>query len=285
MASISVGNSIGTVYNDAVVGIGQDIASGLLGSQVFFDPMGRAISEILSTLGAAISFSLGILRDALPILEAGIFIESTGSTIAQTISESAALAWASSGINEPIDETVTVAAPACATCASVSGVVTTVIRQGGRVAKYPIKLVHQSGRRKIYAAGHAMLGKFNRSNGILSSVFQKNHLSQDAAFRNLGPRGGIPYGQGLSVNVKGSVSDVGSQHYKFHQNLDAWWAKFRGGTPPTVGQYNRQLTKSLEHAGFRPEEARKLARLAEQQQQAYGILANTRFNGVPGPTV
>jgi hypothetical protein len=95
---------------------------------------------------------------------------------------------------------------------------------------------------------------------------------------------GIPYGQGLTVNLKGSVT-AGLQHSKFHQHMDSWWAKCKSsGRVPTVGEYNRQLRKTLEHVGFSPEEAAEMKRLAEQQQMAYGIRPEKLFKAIPDPT-
>ncbi len=283
VASISVGNSLSTVYNDAVVGAGQDIISGLLGQQVHLDPMGLALSALLQGLGQAVGFFGTLLRDALPIIEAGIFIESGFGSRGGTVSEETALNWVSSGINGPLEIEAGPAITAGSTASSASSMAFSVtgaaktLFKGVSRAKYPVQLVAKSGKNKIYVAGHSMLGKFNKATGIGSSLFQRNHLSQDRAFRNLGPQGGIPYGQGLTVNMRGSIAD-GLQHFNFHNKLDDWWDSVRHSTPlPTVGQYNTALRKSLVHSGFTPQEARQMVKLAQNQQQAYGITSATRF--------
>ncbi len=66
------------------------------------------------------------------------------------------------------------------------------LRNGVKLAKYPVNLIAQTGKRKVYVGSHAQLGKFNRQFGIDSGIWQRHHLSQDAAFGPLG----IPYGQG-----------------------------------------------------------------------------------------
>jgi hypothetical protein len=95
---------------------------------------------------------------------------------------------------------------------------------------------------------------------------QANHLNQNAAFKAV-----IPPGEGLSVGMEGDVLKLpGSQHWKFHVSLEAFWQPFRdAGTIPTNAQYGQALKTALTDAGFTAENASTIANLARDQRLLY----------------
>jgi RHS repeat-associated protein len=288
--SMGVLNGLRAIYNGTVTSIGEDILSTLLGTQVYLDPMGLVVGLLLEELGETIELSITALRGALPILEAGLFLEWDGVGSVFTIEEGDAIDWASSGMFAPDPDEAASTQPfvAAAAFSAASGTSAAVKALTRSLAKYPLKLIAQTGKRKLYAASHYMLGKYNRVKGIASHLWQRNHLSQDALFRAGNIQGkpgvGIPYGQGLTVNMRGAIADrLG--HYEFHKHIDDWMEKFRGtGKFPTVAQYNEQMEKALVKGGFTPKEAKLLRRAAEMQQKAYGISPTDFFATLPPRT-
>lgn len=290
LASVTIGGGVDSEYSREVASAGGQIASGLVGQQVHLDPMSLAISALLGAIGLVTDFIGSWFwqsDDGLNVLEQGIFVESDHGSLGHRVSEATALNWATTGINEPIEYESPASGSAAGALADRFAVGRAARRLfvGVSKAKYPVQLVLKSGKEKAYVASHAMLGKFNKATGISSSTFQKNHLNQNAAFRNLGPKGGIPYGQGLAVNLRGGAKE-GLEHTRFHEVLDKFWAKYRGkAKKPTVGQYNVQLEKALKAAGYTRKEAETIADLAIKQQKAYGIKSSTKFTHIPHPTV
>jgi hypothetical protein len=282
---MSIGSQIGSVYNGVVVGVGEHIASALRGTQVHFDPMGLALTSALEALGIAYQYVTGLLSDALDILESGLFLESDETGRAFDISEDDAFQWASSGMHA--GEPSSSAAPSGSGTAydagkSVANAIAALTRAGGSRAKYPLMLIARSGKRKIYTASYKMLEKYNNLKGIPGSVYQRNHLSQASLFEHVNivgnPNAGIPNGQGLAVNLKGSVADR-LEHYKFHKYLDDYMEQL--GRPPSVHEYNDAMEVALTGAGFTGKEARLLRKAAEKQQTAYGIIDTDKFVAIP----
>ena len=279
-------SSIGVVYNNIVLSVGDQMATDLFGLEVGLDPSTMLLSKMLAILGVAVQWVGSQLSRGLPVIEAGMFLESDTGGVSPTIAEDDAVKYASSAAflqeeqQSSSNTTGAIAAARFGGLPSTSGAVSNFFKTGARLARYPVNLIAMTGKRKVYVGSHSQLGKFNKNFGIDSSIWQKHHLSQAAAFGPLG----IPYGQGLSVNLRGGVT-AGLQHADFHKLMDGWWAKFRnGGSIPTVADYNRQLEKVLRKVGFSGDEASEMVKLAERQQAGYNIFPTTVFKAIPAPT-
>ena len=96
---------------------------------------------------------------------------------------------------------------------------------------------------------------------------QAHHLSQNAAFKSI-----IPKGEGLCVKLPGNIlNNKNSPHYKAHKSMETFWDKYRKngtnyGKIPTVGEYNKALYDSLISAGITKSEAIDAVKVAYKQQ-------------------
>jgi len=94
---------------------------------------------------------------------------------------------------------------------------------------------------------------------------QANHLNQAKAFTN------IPYDEGVAAAMGGGTNLKGTQHWRFHDVLEAFWRPFRAsGTKPTNTQYAKAMEEGLEAAGYAPEEVKALSKLAEESRVSFG---------------
>ena len=94
---------------------------------------------------------------------------------------------------------------------------------------------------------------------------QANHLNQAKAFTN------IPYDEGVAAAMGGGTNLKRTQHWRFHDVLEAFWRPFRAsGTKPTNAQYAKAMEEGLEAAGYAPEEVKALSKLAEESRVSFG---------------
>jgi RHS repeat-associated protein len=282
-------SSIGIVYNSVVMSVGDQMATDLFGLEVGLDPSTMMLSKMLEVLGVAVQWVGSQLSRGLPVIEAGMFLESSSDGASPTITEDDAVNYARSPLflaesassNSPSGNTG--GAAAAARLGGLPGTVGAVgqfLRTAGKLAKYPVNLIARTGRRKVYVGSYDQLEKFNRTFGINGQIWQRHHLNQNAVFEKLG----IPKLQGLSVNLKGAVTD-GFGHAKFHKSMELFWDRFRdSGLRPTVDQYNGQLKKSLVDAGFSGDEAAEMTSLAIKQQKAYNIFGQATLLFLPSRT-
>jgi RHS repeat-associated protein len=112
---------------------------------------------------------------------------------------------------------------------------------------------------------------------------QANHLNQAKAF----PK--IAYEEGVSVAMGGGTNVKGSQHWKFHDVLEAFWNAARrvGKKTVTNAEYGSAMREGLEASGFQPEEVKALVKVAEESRITFGYHDNGGFqptvpNAIPG---
>jgi len=82
---------------------------------------------------------------------------------------------------------------------------------------------------------------------------QAHHLNQNAAYRNI-----IPRGEGISIKLHGNIfspAGVGTPHFRAHRVMERFWNQYRpggalAGTMPTNWQYSRALRDSMKAAGL-----------------------------------
>lgn len=112
---------------------------------------------------------------------------------------------------------------------------------------------------------------------------QAQHLSQDAAFRDV-----IPKQEGLSIELKGNAfNEIGSQHYNAHNSLESFWNNYRKGGDlygemPTVGEYNRALYSSLRNAEISKSDSAFSVLKAFNQQRGFGLSNTDLVPRIPG---
>jgi len=113
---------------------------------------------------------------------------------------------------------------------------------------------------------------------------QIHHLNQDAAFRSH-----IPYRDGVSINLGGSIQEIGTPHWKAHESLEKFWNQFRRGGPnfgrkPTNLEYSRALLESLQRAGLTREQALQAVRESIGQRIGVGQIGGIQLPVLPGRT-
>jgi hypothetical protein len=112
---------------------------------------------------------------------------------------------------------------------------------------------------------------------------QANHINQDAAFRSV-----IPGEEGLAVGMRGNAfRDVGSPHYQFHAELEAFWSQYRRGGQfygevPTNAQYGAAAERALIRSGYSTDAAVSLSQQAAAQRLEYGLPPWAPVPRVPG---
>jgi hypothetical protein len=135
---------------------------------------------------------------------------------------------------------------------------------------------------ELLHVGRAIQGRRFGVHGFLKNhrsgnQFQSHHLNQDAAYRPA-----IPYDFGVAVELKGSTSEAGSEHARFHSAMNVFWDRYRiGGRRPTNGEYLVALTASLLAARLPPDDAYALTALAGLQQIKFGLLPHKPVPRVP----
>ena len=114
--------------------------------------------------------------------------------------------------------------------------------------------------------------------GKLQPGEQAAHLLQYSAFKSM------TYEDMLAVPLKGSIQEVNSEHWKFHQVFEAWWNGFRKGvtTSPTVEGYLSTLREALRATGrFTEEQIGGLVRSAEDELRSSGYNLNDVIDPLP----
>jgi hypothetical protein len=125
-----------------------------------------------------------------------------------------------------------------------------------------------------------------RRNPVAGS--QANHLNQNAVYgTGANPTNGISYGRGMCIWLQGSTQQPGSQHYRFHESLNAFWRRYlpggdRYGLTPTNRQYGAAVRRALRSAGVSDADARVACLAARQQRIACGFDDNAFVPHVPG---
>ena len=124
------------------------------------------------------------------------------------------------------------------------------------------------------------------SHGLLRKVVgggQSHHLNQDAAFRSV-----IPTNQGTAIKLKGNAfSDVGSNHYKAHENLGRFWDTYRKGGSrfgelPTNLEYTRALKSSLQSTNLATQQVADAVQASIKNRVGFGLLGGQSVPRIPG---
>ena len=110
---------------------------------------------------------------------------------------------------------------------------------------------------------------------------QANHLLQNAAFGKV-----IAREDGLTIVLKGSAFEEGTEHYKFHKVLDEFWGPYmkgdKVGTFPTIAQYLSAMEEALRAVGRYSEETIKRAMDDVQKQlDEHGLTLDADVPNVP----
>ena len=122
----------------------------------------------------------------------------------------------------------------------------------------------------------------NRTSYVLPGQ-QANHLNQNAAFGSI-----IPQNEGVSISLYGNaLTDVGSQHYKFHASLENFWNDFRQGGSlfgqrPTNMDYSQALEQALYKTGLSNDEIVEAIFEARKNREAYGLTDYALIPRIPG---
>lgn len=123
---------------------------------------------------------------------------------------------------------------------------------------------------------------YNLTRTLKGTGQQAHHLNQDAAFRSR-----IPRRKGLCIGLSGNAfRDKKSGHYMAHRSLESFWDRYRRGgrcygQMPKLYRYNTALRKSLVAAGYSPKEAKYAVRMAQEQQEEYGLMPNDMVPRIP----
>lgn len=118
---------------------------------------------------------------------------------------------------------------------------------------------------------------------LQATGLQANHLNQNAAYRDV-----IPEADGLAIGMRGNAfTEPGTQHYRFHEVLEAFWNRFRPrgadfGRTPINSEYGQALQNALEGAGLASDDAAEIAGLARVQREAYGLKETDPVPRIPG---
>ncbi|MCX5691667.1 MAG: hypothetical protein NTV94_18065, partial [Planctomycetota bacterium] len=111
-----------------------------------------------------------------------------------------------------------------------------------------------------------LVGSYNSMVDVLKKTgVQAGHLNQFKAFEGV-----LEHGAALTVPLRGSTAEFGSEHWKFHEVLERFWSNYRGATKlPTVGQYNEALGESLRATGrFSEDQIDVIRQLANSELEA-----------------
>jgi hypothetical protein len=125
-------------------------------------------------------------------------------------------------------------------------------------------------------------GSFEILEGQLAPGFQRNHLNQNAVFRNV-----ISEAEGLVIPLQGdAIFGTGTPHWRFHQSLEAFWEQWRTGPMrgqpfPTYAEYGRAVQRALEVAGLTPTQAADVAAQAARQRAIYGLAETGQVPRIP----
>lgn len=116
-------------------------------------------------------------------------------------------------------------------------------------------------------------------NGAKRGVYQANHINQQAAFP------GILKGHGLAIPMKGMAKEVGTQHWRFHKNLDDFWDAYRGtNRRPSADQYREALKEALHAGGVNFRDSMNIAEAALAQARHAGYFGGGLRVKIPGRT-
>ncbi len=113
---------------------------------------------------------------------------------------------------------------------------------------------------------------------------QAHHINQFKAFE-----GFIEYGEGICVQMEGSVLKSGTIHNLWHKSMERFYALYRAGGPkdglqPTIKEYNAAAQRAYEEAGLLAEEAEAIVDLGKAQQVFFGLLEHMFLPNVPKKT-
>jgi hypothetical protein len=119
--------------------------------------------------------------------------------------------------------------------------------------------------------------------GRLPQGWQANHLNQAAAYESV-----IPRDQGAASPMRGdAIRHPGTQHYRFHASLEAFWDQFRqggarAGQRPTNAEYARALEQALLQSGHTAAETNVLVGDAARERASVGLRESDPVPRIPG---
>ncbi|MEI7658792.1 MAG: hypothetical protein WCK33_12080, partial [Phycisphaerae bacterium] len=114
-----------------------------------------------------------------------------------------------------------------------------------------------------------------------------NHMNPRAVFGEV-----LGRDESLATPLKGSITEAGSEHRRFHDVLERFWDQYRAQqTTPTVQQYSQALEAALKATGrYDQSEARLLTDLAVKELAAVrnaeypnGLGLSSEVPRIPGP--
>lgn len=87
---------------------------------------------------------------------------------------------------------------------------------------------------------------------------------------------GIPPGESIAINLKGGINDHGSQHQRYHVEMERFWRDYRRGGRFELEQvdtkdYNRAVTRALAAAGVNAKDRVKIMALVRAEQAYYKV--------------
>jgi hypothetical protein len=124
-----------------------------------------------------------------------------------------------------------------------------------------------------------LIGTYSAMSKALSKTGQQaNHLNPQAAFGKV-----IDYERGLTVPLKGSVTEVGSEHRKFHEVLEGFWEGYRSRqeASPTVNEYATALAEAIRATGRYSEE--QVTYLKDLAVRELGMARTPKYPAGLGP--
>jgi RHS repeat-associated protein len=134
---------------------------------------------------------------------------------------------------------------------------------GGWIARIR-EIVSLKRSSEISTQGKILVGPYEvMAETLKESGQQAGHLNQVAAFKGL-----LERDASLAVPLRGSTNEIGSEHRKFHEVLEAFWDKYRTNTSasPKVHEYTDALGDALRATGrFSDKEASLLVDFAKEE--------------------
>jgi hypothetical protein len=134
------------------------------------------------------------------------------------------------------------------------------LKRPGTVVVKPVKVAELAGQVRGKGDESLLVGTYSAMTRVLKGTGeQANHVNPRAVFGDV-----LGRDDSLATPLKGSITEAGSEHRKFHDVLERFWDAYRGTrSRPTIHEYSRTLESALMATGrYDQREARLLTDLA-----------------------
>jgi hypothetical protein len=157
----------------------------------------------------------------------------------------------------------------------------------GTVTVKPVKVAELAGKVRGKGDESLLVGTYSAIKRVLKGTGeQANHMNPRAVFGEV-----LGRDESLATPLKGSITEAGSEHRRFHDVLERFWDQYRGTRlRPTVQEYSQTLEAALMATGrYDQREARLLTDLAVKELAAIrtanfpdGLGLSSKVPRIPG---